>query len=291
MSVEPLISVVIPVHNGAAFLSDALGSIAAQTHRRLDIVVVDDGSTDQSAAMIAWWAARDTRVHAIATRHRGAEHARNTGVAAARGDFIAHLDQDDIAVPARLSTQYRWMQARGVDVCGSCTRVFGEHRYVRWVPERHPDIQREFVFRPAMIHSTTLLPAAIAKTHSFCEDTQYGGYDLLTRLALRYRLGNVPKVLVKYRRHAAQRSQVKADVVRADGGLIRRRYFFALFPAATPADYSAVMCLVDGVPFSGAAQMDLAAAWMRRLSDTGDPHLRSLMSDRWSAACACWNSE
>ena len=284
MSVEPLISVVVPVHNGAAYLSDSLESVVAQTHRRLDIVVVDDGSTDESAAMIRAWASRDARVRPIVTSHRGPEHARNAGVAAAHGDFIAHLDQDDIAAPARLSTQYRWMHTHGVDVCGSCTLVFGEHRYVRWVPERHADILREFVFRPAMIHSTTLLPASIAKTHPFCEDLQSGGYDLLTRLALRYQLGNVPQVLLKYRRHAGQRSHINADAVLADGRRIRRRYFAALFPDATAADHAAVACVADGVPFTGTAEMELAAAWMRRLSETGDTHLRSLMADRWAAA-------
>lgn len=285
MSVEPLVSVIVPVYNGARFLPDSLGSIAAQTHRRLDIVVVDDGSTDESVAMIQTWATRDPRIRSIATNHRGAEHARNAGVAAARGDFIAHLDQDDIAAPERLSTQHAWMQAQGIDVCGSCTRVFGDDLYLRWVPERHADILREFVFRPAMIHSTTFLPASIAKSHPFAEGVQYGGYDLLTRLALAYRLGNVPQALVKYRRHAGQRSRVNAEAVQADARRIRRRHFTALFPEATAADCAAVMRVADGENLAGTADLDLAAVWMRRLSDTPDMHLRTLMADRWSAAC------
>src|SRR4029077_14386337 len=117
------------------FLDSTLGSAAAQSHRNLEVVVVDDGSMDESPAIAAIWSRRDERFRLIRTPHAGPQRARNIGVAAARGDFIAHLDHDDIASPTRVPTQLSWMAAHRVDVCGSCTRVFGDNRYLGWVPE------------------------------------------------------------------------------------------------------------------------------------------------------------
>lgn len=284
MPIDPLVSVIVPVYNGAAFVDAALASVAGQTHPRLEIIVVDDGSTDDSRDLVAAQCTRDDRIRTIQTMRGGPEHARNAGVEAATGDFIAHLDQDDVAGSGRIATQLAWMQEHGVDVCGTCTRVFGDDRYVRWVPELHADILLEFVFRPAMIHSTTLLPAGIAKAHPFDEQLRCGGFDLLTRLSCRYRLGNVPQALVKYRRHDAQRARVERDVVRAHGRGVRARHFHRLFPDASADDCQAIMRVADGERFKSDDERARAARWMAYLSASSDPTLRNLMAERWAAA-------
>ena len=283
---DPLVSFVVAVYNGAAFLDEALASMTAQTHRHVEIVLADDGSTDESVAMAETWSARDARVRIIRTGHRGPQRARNAGVAAARGEFIAHLDQDNVAAPSRVATQLAWMEAQGVDICGSCTRVFGDHRYLGWVPERHDDILRESVFRCAFIHSTVMLPAAIAKAHPFDEQHRCGGDELPIRLALQHRcrLGNVPQALIKYRHHAGQRARVEAETIREHRREIQCRVFRHLFPEATPPDEAATMRVADAEPIEDAAERARAETWMDRLSSTGDPMLRRLMVERWAIA-------
>jgi glycosyltransferase involved in cell wall biosynthesis len=226
MPASPLVSFVIAVYNGARFLDETLASAAAQTHRHLEIIVVDDGSVDESAAMIERWTARDPRNRLIRTSHAGPQQARNAGVGAARGDFVAYLDHDDIASPQRIATQLAWMQANRVDICGSCTRVFGDDRYLGWVPQRHDDILRESVFRCAFVHPTVLLPAALAKANPFNPRHRCGGDELPIRLALERgcRLGNVPAPLIKYRHHPSQRTQVEARAILAHRREIRRRW-------------------------------------------------------------------
>jgi glycosyltransferase involved in cell wall biosynthesis len=285
MPAEPLISAVIPVYNGAALLDQSIGSMAAQSYRNLEIVVVDDGSTDATPELLRDWVRRDSRIRLIPADHGGPEHARNVGVAAAHGAYIAHLDQDDIAAPSRLATQYQWLQAHGLDVVGSCTWVFGDARYLRWVPQRGEDIRREYVFRLAMIHSTILISAAVAKAHPFRQDLSCGGEELLMRLALRYRVGNVPHALVKYRRHADQRYRRVLEKWRRDSSEARRNYFFAMFPEATDADHAALMRVADGVTFADDAEKLRAASWLERLSGTTDPALKRLMDARWAVAC------
>jgi glycosyltransferase involved in cell wall biosynthesis len=127
----PLFSVVVPVHNGAAFLDDCLASVMAQTERRFEVIVVDDGSQDASPALAERWAARhpgrlsraDTGAHAP----RGIIHTYLTGVERARGRYLAFLEQDD-----RWSERYLERKVRVLeeDARGEIGVVFSPHRVV-----------------------------------------------------------------------------------------------------------------------------------------------------------------
>ena len=89
---KPLVSIIMPCYNGEAFLAEAVGSVLAQTFRDFELIVVDDGSTDGSADILARYV---DPVRVIRQTNRGVSAARNVGIAAARGDFIAFLDADD----------------------------------------------------------------------------------------------------------------------------------------------------------------------------------------------------
>ena len=92
----PVVSVVVPVYNVAPYLVECLESIAAQTHRELDVVLVDDGSTDDSARIAADFVARDPRFRLIGQANAGLGAARNTGVRHARGELLQFVDSDDV---------------------------------------------------------------------------------------------------------------------------------------------------------------------------------------------------
>lgn len=96
------LSCIVPVFNGAAFIAEALDSIAAQTRPPDEVVVVDDGSIDGSAAVAA---AHPVGCRVLPTTHRGAAHARNLGVAASSGDLLSFLDADDLWSPAKCSVE------------------------------------------------------------------------------------------------------------------------------------------------------------------------------------------
>ena len=281
-----LVSVVMPVYNGSAFLADSIRSILTQSHTCLELIVVDDGSTDDSLAVVESTANGDDRVR-VSAGHHGAQRARNLGVSAARGELIAHIDQDNIALPPRIAAQIAWMRQHLLDVCGSCTWVFGDREHLKWVPERHGDIRIEFLFQTAMVHSTILMDAAVAKAHPFDERAAYGGFELLTRLTWSHRVGNVPQVLLKYREHRAQHTRALPDVMRGDRQRYRERHFFALFPDSSSRDYAAVAKVADAAPFDDDAERDLAEVWMTRLADrVACPFLRGQLHDRRRHALA-----
>ncbi len=100
---DPLVSVILPVHNGAKYLKMALDSVFSQTYQALEIIVIDDGSEDDSASIVNSY--RDLEL--IRQGNQGVAAARNVGIASAHGDFIAFIDQDDMWLPPKIETQVR----------------------------------------------------------------------------------------------------------------------------------------------------------------------------------------
>jgi GT2 family glycosyltransferase len=102
---EQAVGVVVPMHDAERTIAATLASICAQTHRSLDIVVVDDGSTDGSAAIVEDWGRRDPRVRLVRQANAGVAAARNTGAGAARAAFLAFVDADDLWAPTKIACQ------------------------------------------------------------------------------------------------------------------------------------------------------------------------------------------
>lgn len=119
---RPDVTVVIPTYNRAQVLLRAVRSVLGQTHRNLEMIVVDDASTDGSVALLA--AIADSRVRVLRhDRNRGAAAARNSGIAAATGVFVAFLDSDDAWLPHKLSVQLSALRAAATDHEVSCHGV------------------------------------------------------------------------------------------------------------------------------------------------------------------------
>ena len=129
----PLISSIVPVFNGERYLKEALDSIRAQTYRPLEIIVADDGSTDGTAAIVAGYG---EEVRYLFQPNAGPAAARNLGLSAARGEFVAFLDHDDLWHPEKLARQMARFQARpDLDVSVTHVQNF-------WIPELSDEAAR-----------------------------------------------------------------------------------------------------------------------------------------------------
>jgi glycosyltransferase involved in cell wall biosynthesis len=106
----PKVTVIMPAYNRAAYLREAIDSVLAQTLSDLELIVVDDGSTDETAALLA--AVGDARLRCLRQEHRGVSAAVNRGLRAARGEYIARLDSDDVWFPETLQTLAAVLDAR-----------------------------------------------------------------------------------------------------------------------------------------------------------------------------------
>lgn len=135
---QPLISIVIPVHNRVDLIGNAIESCLSQTYGHFEILLVDDGSSDDPASALAPFA-EDGRVRLVRhERNRGVSAARNSGVKAASGDFVAFLDSDDSWHAGKLDEQMACIDAAGVSdfICGTLTEVRSNGRVRKVRPGR-----------------------------------------------------------------------------------------------------------------------------------------------------------
>ena len=217
----PLVTVLLPVFNGEAYLAAAMGSILRQSYRNLELLVIDDGSTDGTAGVIA--DCRDPRL--VALRHeanRGLVDTLNHGLQVARGELVARLDADDVADPTRLARQVerfladpelvalgcgiRYIDAAGEVVGIPAGQVHGS-RLVRWRM-----LRGTCVYHPTlMLHRARA--GADARYRTDCPHAE--DYELLLRLGRRHRVDNLAEVLVAHRRHAESISARYRDEQRA----------------------------------------------------------------------------
>ncbi|MBQ7593529.1 MAG: glycosyltransferase [Synergistaceae bacterium] len=112
----PLISVVVPVYNAEKYLSQCIESITSQTYRNLEIILVDDGSTDKSGAICDDYAEKDKRVKVIHKVNEGNSAARNTGLDLAKGEIIATVDDDDFLAPEMYEKLYKLLVENNADM-------------------------------------------------------------------------------------------------------------------------------------------------------------------------------
>jgi glycosyltransferase involved in cell wall biosynthesis len=104
------VSVVIPVHNGEKYLAQAIESVLGQTFRDFELLIVDDGSTDGTAAIIRSYTERDPRVRCLSQENRGVAAAGNRGLQEARTEWVARLDADDVFLPEKLERQVAFLR-------------------------------------------------------------------------------------------------------------------------------------------------------------------------------------
>ncbi|HEX7091196.1 MAG TPA: glycosyltransferase [Longimicrobiales bacterium] len=207
----PRVSVLLPCRNAAAHLPEAIASLEAQTYADFEVLAVDDGSTDATAALLEAWAARDGRVRVLRAPPRGLVPALASALDAAAGELIARMDADDIAEPDRLARQVALLDASpDVVACGTRVRYFpraavrdGVRRYEQWLnaltePE---ELARDiFVECPIAHPALVVRRAALLAVGGYRDPGWPEDYDLVLRLwAAGGRLANVPAVLLRWR--------------------------------------------------------------------------------------------
>ena len=194
MESKPLISIVLANYNRARFLDEAMASVVRQTVEDWELIVVDNGSTDNSHLIIERWAAADTRIEPIfKSKPIGCPAAVNLALATARGEFVARIDNDDLWYPRRLEAQLDFIRSEGrecIGVCGTDVVLIdaaGRNLGIKRYPIRHADCLRAIWYRNPFCSSAVLIRRRALD--------QCGGYDpayaLAEDLELWFRLGRV----------------------------------------------------------------------------------------------------
>jgi len=214
----PLVSVLLAVHNDARFLREAIDSILSQTLGDLELLVIDDASTDDTPAVLA--AVEDQRLVVLRNDEQaGLATALNRGLDRASGAFVARLDADDVALPERLERQVERLRADShTAVVGSAVTDLdeqGRRGRTHVLPSGATPLRWHALFSSPFFHPTVLVDREALAANGLRYDTTYlesEDYDLWTRLFACADGDNLREPLVLKRVHAGQASQRRGDV-------------------------------------------------------------------------------
>ena len=212
----------LPVWNGEAFLEQAMESILRQTLSSFELIVIDDGSTDRTAAIAEEFASGDDRVRVLRRPHEGLSATLNAGIAAVRGEYVARMDADDISAPDRLQKQVAYLDARPACVAvGTWIEVVDEaarHIGLKTFVTTHDEISAALLRCVSpMAHSTVVARRDVLRGAGGYDARRYPSedLDLWFRLAESGELANLGEALLQHRRHkvaigVCEREKMKA---------------------------------------------------------------------------------
>jgi Glycosyl transferase family 2 len=207
---EPTVSVVMSVYNGEAFLREAADSILNQTYRDFEFIIIDDGSTDRTSAILAGYASRDTRVRALRHENKGRAESLNIGIGLAKGKYIARMDADDVALPLRLEKQVEFME-RNEEVgllCGAFELMSAKGETIKTVRPPIEDSEIKTVlerYNPLCHPAVMMRKEVVLATGGYRRAlVDVDDYDLWLRISERSRLASFSEVVLRYRMHAGQ---------------------------------------------------------------------------------------
>jgi glycosyltransferase involved in cell wall biosynthesis len=219
MQDHDLVSVVLPVHNGAATIDETLRSVRSQTYGNLEIIIVDDGSDDETLDIVSRHAAADRRVRLCRQPQGGVAAARNAGIAQARGKLVAFIDADDLWAPEKIAKQIAALRAAGPRYAVVYTwyaLIDEDSRIIdrSYRPSDSGDVLARLCYGNLIGNGSSALAtkAALLEAGGFdsslrarsaqgCEDLQ-----LFFRIAERHLFALVPEYLTGYRRTSTNMS-------------------------------------------------------------------------------------
>ncbi|HXW98294.1 MAG TPA: glycosyltransferase [Methanomicrobiales archaeon] len=230
---RPLVSAILPVYNGERYLAATLESLLGQTYPSIEVVAVDDGSTDRSTAILEEYRDRfGGRLLVLTVPNGGVSRARNLGVERAKGAYVAFIDQDDLWLPAKVERQVEALARSGSRISFTNTAIIdGEGRTQSPRVDRFPggDTVNWFekvLFDPLVAISSVMVERALfLEIGGFSPELRISeDYDLLLRILWREKPAVVDEPLLEYRVHRGSNTFLTPDSLLREGVMIIGRW-------------------------------------------------------------------
>jgi len=210
----------MPVYNAQRYVAEAVESILNQTFSDFEFIIIDDGSTDGSLAILQKYAEQDERIRLVSRPNTGIVGALNEGIDMARGEYIARMDADDVSIPSRLELQLGYMRENPqcVAVGGLMLMVdpSGAPLMIWDIARTHEEIDRLHLSGQggAMPHPASMLRRnALLSVGGYREGVHAEDLDLFLRLAEIGELTNLPSVVLRYRQHFSSLCHTKRGLI------------------------------------------------------------------------------
>ncbi len=215
---DPIVSVLLPVHNGAVYLREAIASVLVQSFGDFELIVIDDCSTDESPAIVRSFG--DPRIRLIQSSQRlRICKALNLGIENTQGRFLARMDADDLCRPRRLERQVQFLfQHETIGFCGTWVRRFGEQQVMQIYrrPVSSARVRAFAVFDNPLVHSTVMMRRDLLRRLDVAYRDDFADaedYDLWSRLFKISAGDNLPEILLDYRVHAQSVTLQKSEAM------------------------------------------------------------------------------
>ena len=202
---EPFVSVLLPVFNGGPYLREAIDSILRQSYHRFELIIINDGSTDDSWHTIE--TVQDPRIRAFQQRNLGIAGTLNRAIQLARGVYLARQDADDVALPKRFERQVEFLEThQDYGLVGTWATVLSERKEVTKAHNHSSEnhvLKYELLFDNPFVHSSMMIRKAVLdRVGSYVAESMGRAaedYELWSRVAREFDVANIPEVLQIYR--------------------------------------------------------------------------------------------
>lgn len=225
---EVLISVIIPILKYHQYIVAAIRSILEQTHKNLEVIIVNDGDYHELYKVVDSF--NDSRIRLIEGPKKGIAASLNLAISNSKGKYIARMDSDDIAIKDRIVKQLQFLNENKLDICGTNIKTFDSTNYIIKFPEFDSEIKFLTLFGSPMAHPTVFGKANVFKNYQYNEGSSTAeDYELWAKLAKAGMLfGNLQEPLLLYRIHSSQGSKISEDRVRNSVGIAKdyAQYYF-----------------------------------------------------------------
>lgn len=286
----PRISVLMSVRNAESFVDESVNSIANQSYPDFEFLVADDASTDKTLNRLENLAKSDHRLRIFRNEKQlGVAASLNRLIDEARGEYIARMDGDDIAVSDRFEVQLPVLESGQADLCGGWVSAFGDQKEsVVKFPVDDADIRAHLLFWNPINHPTVMMRRMLLGNDRYSEHAEYPrDYGLWQRLALKGRMHNVPRVLLRYRRHLGQTASTHSREQIEGAANLAIRYLDMLGIAASEREkFLHGRIRHRDVPASW-QEVAETEAWLLKLAEwfeqNGFP--KSVLADQWYKYC------
>lgn len=289
---KPKLSIIIPVFNGERWIEEALSStVRAARNFRFELILVDDGSIDQSPQIVEAFSRNSPELSVRFLRNKnnmGVAASLNRGLEFAEGDFIARMDADDICLESRFSDQIRFLELTGCDLCGSWFEEFGGgiKRQVRW-PHTEAAVRASMLFQNSVLH-----PSIVARRSVF-DQLRYRSeyelvedYDLCVRAMQEFRVANVPKPLLRYRRHPKQATSLRRNAMEVATRKVRLSALLLSGIHASTEEQRLHNLIRAPESIRSIDDLQSIEIWLLYLlSLTADAEAKKVISAQWVRAC------
>ena len=300
----PRVTVLMPVFNGARYLREAIESILNQTFTDFEFLIINDGSTDDSGAIISSY--NDPRIIIVSqSENLGLISCLNRGLELAKGEYIVRMDADDFCLPGRIERQVSFMAEHPeVGICGVWYWEFGKGTgAVMRCPVEHDSIMCGTLFNPVVGHPSVIFRTSCFRMNNLRYDPVYRhaeDYALWAQALKCCRFANLGEVLLLYRVHENQVTQNSAEIQMQSAGRVRYNLLQELGLCPDNEEFEIhqmLSALTRPIVFkfeqlSADCQLEKIDAWLCKLKKANDmtgvypePLFSKMLIERWIGVC------